>query len=374
MITRQVEINNEIKKGRVLVIYGSRQVGKTTLINNFLATTKLKYKMVTGDDIQLAAELSECTMTTTTNFVGNYELLVIDEAQKIENIGRALKLMVDHFPDRYFIATGSSSFDLASKTAESLTGRKNVIELFTISQAELLRSSSKSELTQELESYLIYGSYPDVINQHLYQEKERVIKQIANSYLLKDVLAFEGIKNSKVILSILKMIALQVGSEVSTVEIANSVKVDYRTVAKYLDLLEKSFVIFSLPGFSRNLRKEISKMSKYYFYDLGIRNALISNFSKLSSRNDVGQLWENFVMIERMKNNSYMTTSANYYFWRTHDQKEIDLIEERGGKLYGYEIKWTGQRTKSPKLWLETYENAEYKEIDRENYLDFVTR
>jgi len=356
------------------VIYGSRQVGKTTLINNFLATTKLKYKMVTGDDIQLAAELSECTMTTTTNFVGNYELLVIDEAQKIENIGRALKLMVDHFPDRYFIATGSSSFDLASKTAESLTGRKNVIELFTISQAELLRSSSKSELTQELESYLIYGSYPDVINQHLYQEKERVIKQIANSYLLKDVLAFEGIKNSKVILSILKMIALQVGSEVSTVEIANSVKVDYRTVAKYLDLLEKSFVIFSLPGFSRNLRKEISKMSKYYFYDLGIRNALISNFSKLSSRNDVGQLWENFVMIERMKNNSYMTTSANYYFWRTHDQKEIDLIEERGGKLYGYEIKWTGQRTKSPKLWLETYENAEYKEIDRENYLDFVTR
>lgn len=373
MIKRIVDIKSEIKKGKVLIIYGSRQVGKTTLIKNFLSSTKLRYKLVSGDDIQIGVELSECTMTSTINFVGDYELIVIDEAQKIQNIGLALKLMVDNFPEKYYIATGSSSFDLASKTAESLTGRKNVVELFAISQQELLNESSRSELKQGLESYLIYGSFPEVINQTLYQDKEKTVKQIANSYLLKDVLEFEGIKNAKVILNILKMVALQVGSEVSTVEIAASVGIDYKTVMKYLDLLEKSFVIFSLIGFSRNLRKEINKMSKYYFYDIGIRNALISNFNKLDDRNDVGQLWENFLITERLKKNSYTNLSTNYYFWRTYDQKEVDLIEENSGKLFGFEMKWTNKKTKAPKLWLETYENAEYKEVNKDNYLDFVT-
>jgi len=373
VIKRIVDIQREIKKGKVLIIYGSRQVGKTTLINDYLSGTRLRYRLVSGDDIQTAIELSECTMTSTINFVGDYELIVIDEAQKIQNIGLALKLMVDNFPEKYYIATGSSSFDLASKTAESLTGRKNVVELFTISQQELLNKSSRSELKQRLESYLIYGSFPEVINQDSYQDKEKVIKQIANSYLLRDVLEFEGIKNLKVIFNILKMVALQVGSEVSTVEIATSVGIDYKTVMKYLDLLEKSFVIFSLSGFSRNLRKEVSKMSKYYFYDIGIRNALISNFNKLSDRNDVGQLWENFLIIERLKKNNYTNLSTNYYFWRTYDQKEIDLVEENGGKLFGFELKWQDRKTKPPKLWLETYENAEYKEINTGNYLDFVT-
>jgi len=373
VIKRIVDIQREIKKGKVLIIYGSRQVGKTTLVNDYLSGTRLRYRLVSGDDIQTAIELSECTMTSTINFVGDYELIVIDEAQKIQNIGLALKLMVDNFPEKYYIATGSSSFDLASKTAESLTGRKNVVELFTISQQELLDKSSRSELKQRLESYLIYGSFPEVINQASYQDKEKIIKQIANSYLLRDILEFEGIKNSKVILNILKMVALQVGSEVSTVEIATSVGIDYKTVMKYLDLLEKSFVIFSLSGFSRNLRKEVSKMSKYYFYDIGIRNALISNFNKLSDRNDVGQLWENFLIIERLKKNSYTNLSTNYYFWRTYDQKEIDLIEENSGKLFGFELKWQDRKTKPPKLWLETYENAEYKEINTGNYLDFLT-
>ncbi len=373
MINRIVDIQNEIKKGKVLIIFGSRQVGKTTLIKGFLSKTKLRYKFVSGDDIQLAAELSKCTMTSTINFVADYELVVIDEAQKILNIGNALKLMVDNFPERYYIATGSSSFDLASKTAESLTGRKNVVELFAISQQELRNKSSRSELIQSLESYLIYGTFPEVINQGSYQDKEETVKQIANSYLLKDVLEFEGIKNSKVILNILKMVALQVGSEVSTVEIAASVGIDYKTVMKYLDLLEKSFVIFSLTGFSRNLRKEINKMSKYYFFDTGIRNALISNFNKIEDRNDVGQLWENFLMVERLKRNEYTSFSTNQYFWRTYDQKEIDLVEENGGKLYGFEFKWMDKKTKPPKLWLETYDNAEYKEINRDNYLDFLT-
>jgi len=372
MITRIRNIRKELEKGKVLVVYGARQVGKTTLINSFLKTTKLKFKSVSGDDLQLGIALSECTLESTRDFVGDYELIVIDEAQKIQNIGLALKLMVDNYPDRYFIATGSSSFDLASKTSESLTGRKRIVELFPISQQELSMENSKSELKLQLESILVYGSYPEVITSVLRKGKERVIKAIANSYLLKDLLEFEGIKNAKVIVNILKLLAFQIGSEVSTKEIASNVGIDYKTVMKYLDLLEKSFVIFPLTGFSRNLRKEVSKMSKYYFYDTGIRNALISNFNRIEDRDDVGKLWENFLMIERKKKNSYADFSTNYYFWRTYEQQEIDLIEENSGKLFGYEFKWKEKNTKAPRLWLETYVNASFLEVNQSNYLDFV--
>lgn len=373
MINRLISIKKELNKGKVLIIYGARQVGKTTLINEFLKNCKLKYKVVSGDDLQLGLELSQCTKKSTDDFVGEYELLVIDEAQRIENIGLALKLMVDNYPNKYFIATGSSSFDLASKTSEALTGRKNVINLYTISQKELLKSRSKSELKLELEHFLLFGTYPEVISTKSSANKEKIIKQIANSYLLKDLLEFEGIKNAKVILNILKLLAFQVGSEVSTVEIAKNVGIDYKTVMKYLDLLEKSFVIFSLSGFSRNLRKEVSKMSKYYFYDIGIRNALISNFNKLSNRDDIGKIWENFLMIERIKKNSYLNFSTNYYFWRTYEQQEIDLIEENSGKLFGYEFKWQIKNSKAPSLWLDTYINASYEEINTDNYFKFIT-
>ncbi|MDA1079925.1 MAG: DUF4143 domain-containing protein, partial [bacterium] len=241
-----------------------------------------------------------------------------------------------------------------------------------ISQLELLEKYSATELINQVESFLVYGSYPDVISQPTYAEKENMLRQLSNSYLLKDILEYSGIKNSDKILSILKLLAFQVGSEVSTVEIANKVEIDSKTVAKFLDLFEKSFVIFRLGGFSRNLRKEVSKMSKYYFYDTGIRNALISNFNKLEDRDDVGLLWENFVMIERRKRNSYLKTSQNYYFWRTYDQKEIDLVEEHGGGLHGFEFKWQLKRSRPPKLWHETYSNATYIEINKENYLDFI--
>ncbi|MFH1561489.1 MAG: DUF4143 domain-containing protein [Patescibacteria group bacterium] len=297
---------------------------------------------------------------------------MIDEAQRIQNIGLALKLMVDMYPERYFIATGSSSFDLASKTSEALTGRKNVVNLYPISQNELFEGRSISEMSQSIEESLIFGAYPEVIKASNFKSKEKVIKQIMNSYLLKDVLEFEGIKNAKVILNILKLLAFQIGSEVSTVEIGKNVGIDYKTVMKYLDLLEKSFVIFPLSGFSRNLRKEVSKMSKYYFNDLGVRNALISNFNKISDRNDIGQLWENFLLIERIKRNNYAEFSTNYYFWRTYEQQEIDLIEENGGKLYGYEFKWKAEKSKPPKLWLKTYENSTFQVINQENYFDFV--
>lgn len=373
MIKRIKNIENEIEKGKVLIIYGARQVGKTTLISEYLKDTSFNYKLVSGDDLQLGIELSKCTMSSTRNFVGDYDLLVIDEAQRIENIGLALKLMVDSYPDKYFIATGSASFDLASKTSEALTGRKNIIDLYPISQGELLKGRSKSELYFERENYLIYGSYPEVINALDRDTKIEVLINITNSYLLKDLLEFEGIRNSKVLLSILKLLAFQIGSEVSTVEISKSVGIDHKTVTRYLDLLEKAFIVYSLGGFSRNLRREVTKMSKYYFYDNGIRNALISNLNAIENRNDVGQLWENFLMIERIKRNSYNKYYTNKYFWRTYEQQEIDLIEENSGKLFGYEFKWKSKSAKAPVIWLNTYSDASFEVINTDNYLEFLT-
>jgi len=372
MIKRIFNLNKLIKRGRVLVIYGPRQVGKTTLIKDFLSTTKLKYRYDSGDNIELANELSKCTYDSTDNHVKNYDLVVIDEAQKIPNIGNALKLMIDRHPDKYFIATGSSSFDLANKTGESLTGRKRLLTLYPISQLELDKELATSELKTNLTKYLIYGSYPEILTTHLDSEKEEILKLIANSYLLKDILEFDRIKNSEKIFNLLKLLAFQVGSEVSANELAKQLSIDTKTVLSYLDLLEKSFVIFSLSGFSRNLRKEVTKMSKYYFYDNGIRNAVISSFNKLADRNDIGQLWENFLMIERMKRNSYTRFNTNSYFWRTYEQQEIDLIEENSGKLFGFEFKWKEEKVKPPKLWLETYETATFNVINRDNYLDFI--
>ncbi|MBD3280515.1 AAA family ATPase [Candidatus Dojkabacteria bacterium] len=372
MIKRVYNLKNTIKAGKVLIIYGPRQVGKTTLVKEFLKTTKLKYRFDSGDNIELANELSKCTYDSTDNHVKNYDLIVIDEAQKVPNIGNALKLMVDRHPDKFFIATGSSSFDLANKTDESLTGRKRVITLYPIAQTELDQEIAPSELKTNLSKYLIYGTYPEVVTSKIDQEKQEVIKSVSNSYLIKDILEFDRIKNSSTIYSLLKLLAFQVGSEVSANELGRQLNIDTKTVLYYLDLLEKSFVIFSLNGFSRNLRKEVSKMSKYYFFDNGVRNSVISSFNKLEDRNDVGQLWENFLMIERMKRNSYSNFSTNYYFWRTYEQQEIDLIEENSGKLFGYEFKWQTKNSKPPKIWLDTYKNASYSEINKDNYFDFI--
>ncbi len=372
MIKRLLEVKNLIEKGKVLMIYGPRQVGKTTLIKSFLDKTKFKYRYDTGDSFEIANNLSQCTYKSTDEHVGKYDLIVIDEAQKIENIGNALKLMVDRHPNKHYIVTGSSSFDLANKTDESLTGRKNVYTLYPISQTELNLDISNSELKSNLEDYLIYGSYPEVLSKKNNSDKEFVIKMIANSYLIKDILEFNRIKNSQTIYKLLKLLAFQIGSEVSTTELANQLSIDVKTVGYYLDLLQKSFVLFPLYGFSRNLRNEINKMNKYYFYDVGIRNALISNFNKLDDRNDVGQLWENFILTERIKSNEYSKRNVNYYFWRTYEQQEIDLIEEGGGKLSGYEFKWQENNSKPPRLWLETYKDASYEEINKENYFDFI--
>ncbi|KUK76544.1 MAG: Putative ATPase (AAA+ superfamily), partial [candidate division WS6 bacterium 34_10] len=372
MIKRSIDLNKYLEKNKVLIIYGARQVGKTTLVKNFLSNTNLKYSFYTGDDIQFAKDLSKCDLYTIKKLVGDIELLVIDEAQKIDNIGRALKLIVDNIDNIYVLVTGSSSFDLANSTSEPLTGRKNLITLYPISLQELLYDTTQYNLSRRLGEFLVYGMYPNVVSLDSFKDKENRINEIRDSYLIKDILEFNKVKRSQLVVDLLRHLAFQVGSEVSTVELGRNLGIDNKTVKRYLDLLEKSFVIFSLSGFSRNLRKEISKMEKYYFYDNGIRNSLIKNFNDLDTRNDVGQLWENFLMVERMKKNSYNKLSVNYYFWRTYDQKEIDLIEERGGKLYGYEFKWNHKDVKEPKEWIEEYDSSEFKVIDRENFLDFV--
>ncbi len=372
MIPRILQIEKNIEKNKVLIIYGPRQVGKTTLVLKYLKKYKGKYIWKTGDDIPFSNDLSQCSLDLLRKKIPAGTLLVIDEAQKIPNIGRALKLIVDNIDDVTVIVTGSSSFDLLNYAGEALTGRKYVATLYPISIQEILSFSTPYELDNTLTDYLIYGMYPNVITKTTSEEKINKIDEITNSYLLKDILDFDKVKNSKKIFDLLRLVAFQIGSEVSTNELGRSLGIDKNTVAQYLDLLEKSFILFRLSGFSRNLRKEVYKMDKYYFYDLGVRNSLIANFNPPNMRNDVGQLWENFILMERIKRNHYNNQYANYYFWRTYDKKEIDLIEEHSGKLYGYEFKWKENKVKPPKDWLETYDNASYEVINKENYIDFL--
>jgi len=373
MINRTLQIEQNLEKNKVVIIYGPRQVGKTTLVKDFLSKTKLKYKYFLGDQIKFANDFSKCDLKLIKEIISDTELLVIDEAQKIENIGRALKLVVDNIDNIFVIVTGSSSFDLANATTEPLTGRKNVINLYPISMEELSKINSPYDLNNNLEDYLIYGLYPNIVTYDNPEQKIGRLVDIKDAYLIRDILEFQKIRNSKMIINLLKLLAFQIGKEVSTTELGNSLEIDHKTILNYLDLLEKSFVLYRLDGFSRNLRKEVSKMSKYYFYDLGIRNALINNFNKIDTRDDIGQLWENFIIMERVKRNAYQKVYTNYYFWRTYEKKEIDLIEERGGKLYGYEFKWKKKTISPPKDWLETYDNASYEVISKDNFLDFIT-
>lgn len=373
MIHRIIDLKEIIEKNKVTILFGPRQVGKTTLIKDFIAHYTQKFEFFTGDDIVFSNEFSGASLDDIKKKFSDISLLVIDEAQLIPNIGRATKLVIDNIPGITVILTGSSSFDLANKTSESLTGRKNVINLFPISFSELVSSLGRYRTEQNLSEILRFGSYPEVITLETYTQKEKRINEITNSYLIKDILTFDLVKASKIIIDLLRLLAFQIGNEVSLSELGSQLGVDKKTIARYLDLLEKSFVIFRLNGYSGNLRKEVTKMSKYYFYDLGIRNSLISNFNPIENRNDVGQLWENFLLIERIKHNHYNNISVNYYFWRTYDQKEIDLIEERNGELYGYECKWKEEKVKIPKDWIENYSNAHFEVINKTNYFEFIT-
>ena len=363
-----------LKPGKALIIYGPRRIGKTTLLKSFLKQTTLKYKLDSGDDIRTQQNLSSQDFSKILEYIHGYQLIAIDEAQQIPNIGMALKIIVDQSPETMIIATGSSSFDLAHQIGEPLTGRKRTITLYPISQLELLSIYNKHEIKEKLEQFLIFGAYPEVVTEKHTKEKILILEEIANSYLFKDILALEKVKGSKILLDLLKLLAFQIGNEVSLNELAEQLRIDIKTVARYLDLLEKAFVISHVSGFSRNLRKEISRKNKYYFLDNGIRNAVISQFNSLDSRNDIGALWENFIFNERMKKIAYKEMYGTSYFWRTYDQQEIDMVEERNGKQYGYECKWsTNKIVYPPKDWLKTYPDANFSVITPANYLDFIS-
>lgn len=356
--------------GKVVIIYGPRRVGKTTLVKKYLEGER-DVLFNTGEDVFVQDYLSSNSIDKLKEFVGNKTLVVIDEAQYIPLIGQNLKLIVDHMPHVRVIATGSSTFDLAKQIGEPLTGRKSVIKMYPVSQMELNQIETSIQTKAHLEMRLIYGAYPEVILLSNEAAKKEYLHELVASYLFKDLLAFEGIKKSKKLIDLLILLAFQIGKEVSHSELATQLSIGKEMVEKYLDLLEQVFILINIRGFSRNLRKEVTKTSRYYFCDNGIRNALINQFNLLNRRDDIGALWENYLVVERIKKQQYMQLWSNNYFWRTYDQKELDWVEERDAKLFGYEFKWNDS-VKSPKLWQETYENASFECINQNNYLSFI--
>lgn len=373
-IPRYYKLTQYIKPNKALVIFGPRRAGKTTLLKDFLESQKgkIKYKLDSGDDIRVQELLGSNDFAKIKEYAKGYDLIAIDEAQRIKDVGQGLKIMVDEIPGIKVIVTGSSSFELAGQVGEPLTGRKITLALYPISQIELGNIYNNYELKNKLAEYLIFGSYPEVAATDDIDEKKRILNEIVGSYLLKDVLELEKVKGSKILLDLLRLLAFQIGGEVSLSELGRQIGLDYKTVARYLDLFEKSFIIYNLRGFSRNLRKEVTKKSKYYFLDNGIRNAIIANFNPPEIRDDVGKLWENFLICERLKKQAYKNIYANNYFWRTWDQKEIDFIEEREGKLFGYEFKWKDRTIKKPPEWAENYPESEFQVVSQDNFIDFV--
>ncbi len=364
-------IKSNLFKGKTIVLYGARQVGKTTLVQELLKEYGEKGRYLNCEILSIEQSLSAAEPERLKAYLGNYKLIVLDEAQNIPNIGKILKVITDSLKNIQVIATGSSSFDLANKTSEPMTGRVIQYTLFPLSVLEIKNESDWFSIDAQLENILRFGLYPEIITSNENDAIDR-LEHLASSYLFKDLLKFEGIKKSSLLKNLLISLALQLGNEVNYNELATKLNVSSLTIQKYIDLLEQSFVIYKLNSFSRNIRKEITKSFKVYFYDNGIRNALINNFNPISLRTDVGALWENFCVSERIKSNAYFNRKVNKYFWRTYDQKEIDYIEETSGKITGYEFKYSEkQKFRIPKGFTEIY-NAEVFKIDKTNYWKFI--
>lgn len=366
------KLKTQVTAGKVVVVYGPRRVGKTTLLKKYLENES-DYLFVTGEDLFVQEFLSSGSIEKLRDFIGEKKLVVIDEAQYVPDIGQNLKLIVDHIEGVKVIATGSSTFDLVKQVGEPLTGRKHVLKMYSLSQMELGGTEDASQVKAHLEGRMIYGSYPEVVTFTSDAEREGYLHELVSSYLLKDILAFEGVQKSRKLIDLLVLVAFQIGKEVSHSELATMLSMNKGTVERYLDLLEQVFVLVNIRGFSRNLRKEVTKTSRYYFCDNGIRNALINNFNVLKRREDVGALWENYLVMERLKKQQYRSLWSRNFFWRTYDQKELDWVEEREGRLFGYEFKWGQGITKAPKLWLETYPDSAFECIHPDNYLTFIT-
>jgi predicted AAA+ superfamily ATPase len=362
-----------LQKGKVNLLYGPRRVGKTALVKQLLIDTGKKVFTGEGDDIQIRKILSSNDKTTILTAFEDYDFIFIDEAQRIPDIAWGLKILVDNLPESVIIASGSSSFQLSSHVGAPLAGRSISNMLFPVSAIELKQQFGGMHIIQNLENYLVYGMYPELLNTKNLAAKTAYLFELRNSYLLKDILELANIRNADLMFDLLRLIAFQIGNEVSLNELGNSLGIAKQTVARYLDLLEKAFIIKKIGGFSRNLRKEVTKSSRYYFFDNGIRNAIVNNFNSIEQRDDIGMLWENFLITERLKKQHYHGIFCNNYFWRTYDQKEVDFVEEYNGNLYGFEFKWKAKKTKIQQEWLDTYNNASFEIINKENALQFIT-
>ncbi|MCD4684028.1 MAG: ATP-binding protein [Bacteroidales bacterium] len=374
MIQRSLQniIFNRLFKGKAIIILGPRQVGKTTLVKMIADKFSEDVLWLNGDETNDRNRFNEPSSTKFRALIGNKKILIIDEAQRISDIGICIKLIVDNIPDVQVIATGSSSFDLANKINEPLTGRKFEYFLYPLSFSEMRIHSGLLEEERLLEHRLIFGYYPEIVVKQ--GDERELLSLITNSYLFKDLYSLEKVKKPALLEKLLQALALQIGNEVSFHELAQLIGADNETVERYVYLLEQGFVIFRLGSLSRNLRNEIKRSRKIYFWDNGIRNALISRFNPISIREDIGALWENFLITERIKINHYNGRFRNYMFWRTHAQQEIDFIEDYDGQLHAYEFKWNPKKKYNfSKSFSEAYPNSELKLITKENYLDFIT-
>ena len=365
-------ILKKLQPNKVVILYGAGRVGKTMLVKEILANVNEPILRLNGDDINVHDKLSIRSIENYKQILGTYKLLYIDEAQKIPEIGLKLKLMIDEIEGLRIIISGSSSFDIHKNAGEPLTGRKYTFTLYTLSENEYTQIENNINKMDKVRERLVFGNYPELLHLPDRQDKVDYLNEMISSYLLKDILVYEHIKNSQKIFNLLRLIAFQIGGEVSLQELGIQLGISKNTVEKYLDLLSKVFILHKVEGFSRNLRKEITKNSRWYFLDNGIRNAVIANFNPLQARNDIGALWENYMISERLKYQEYRRISSNNYFWRTYEQQKIDWVEERDGSLFGYEFKWKEEKVKIPTQWKSAYPDASFELININNFSEWL--
>ena len=370
--TLQAKIEERLAPGKAVLIYGARRVGKTILLKEIFNKIEGKKMLLIGEDMDVQNMLQNRSVHHYRQLFEGMNLLAIDESQSIPEIGSVIKLIIDEIPHIQVIATGSSSFDLLNKIGEPLVGRASQFLLTPFSIREIAQKQNGMELRQNLENRIVYGSYPEVVGMTSNTMKEEYLRDIVNAYLLKDILAIDGLRNTAKMNRLLQLVAFQIGNEVSYEELGKQLGMHRETVEKYLDLLSKVFVVYKLGAFSRNMRKEVSKAGKWYFYDNGIRNAIIGDFKDANSRMDMGKLWENFFITEKLKDNQNHLLHCQFHFWRTYDQQEIDLIEEKNEVINAYEMKWGKKLPKAPAGFMKTYTGADFNVVNPDNYLEFL--
>ena len=358
--------------GKVLALYGPRRAGKTTLLRDFMAGYPGRAFIGNGDERSVRDILMPHDAGILKSAFAGYDLVIIDEAQAVPSVGLALKVLVDHFPGLRVIASGSSSFQLAGDIGEPLTGRKTTLTLYPVSAGEVAAQAGNMEMMRRKEEFLIYGLYPEVLTTESASAKAALLTELCDAYLFKDILAFAGIRHSEKLSQLVSLLAFQIGKEVSLTEIASRLQINRQTVERYLDLLGKTFVVYPLSGYSRNLRREITKTKRYYFYDNGILNAVMNNFNPISKRADAGALWENFLAAERLKKQGFAGSRARNFFWRTYDGQEVDWVEEQDGRLAGFEFKYGERAPSAPKAWRAAYPGASFEAVNSQTFPSFI--